>query len=167
MTKKLAKTARAATTRSPKAARKPTGPYGAEIAALLEAVDCRQADIDNVLAAVDEWAPYCVEHPSVDLNSMIETLLAPIDWNTVPTSAIKAALRTILIAAPPSEAAAVSRKADGEREVLAQCKVSDDAYQTGDKLGFLAESNHEAYKVIAGLVDAAVEAVRASMKAAG
>ena len=74
------------------------------------------ARVDNVLALLDE---HVASHQDRDeLGNTIRILLDEVDWTFVEPGTIKAVLRLLLESLPPEERAAISDRADAEREIL-------------------------------------------------
>jgi hypothetical protein len=97
-----------------------------------------------VLACVDEW--HASGRRGDGFNGMIESLLAPVDWDVVDVERIKGALINILTGAPANELAAVSDVATSERKML---------QDPGTTLARLERTNPEAYEALAGLISIA------------
>lgn len=98
--------------------------------------------IDNVIACIDEWR----SSDRRGFGDMMEALLSTIDWEVVNADAIKQGLRIMLAGAPADELAAVSKKADYERQGFRGPEAM---------LERLADRDHETYEALTGLICAA------------
>src|SRR5262245_7234033 len=80
----------------------------------------RGAHACNVLDLVDEWHAHR-RKTGDSLNGVMTALLAQVDFDNVKPGALVEALRVLLAGLPTGARADVSKAADREREILAEC----------------------------------------------
>jgi hypothetical protein len=76
--------------------------------------------LENIYSVLAAWQDYG-ERAGVSSGNAISSLLGYIDWGLVPRDAIVNVFSAVLSGLPEAAIAELSKRADGEREILIEC----------------------------------------------